>query len=403
MIVICEECGKKYNIDPEKIKGERARFKCSVCNQLVTVTKPKTAIEEPKAESEEPKAESEESKAESEESKAPSPLPEEPIMPKEGMAPARKPEKEKAEVKASKRDGLKSRRLGLRGKMFILFLLIPIALFASAGVLYLWQLGAITSLITDESSTVVKQMSEEMISHTAMAVAAQTKLFIQTHPALKKEDFNQNSDFKKMVTQKVGITGYACLYAIPDEDGISRMWAHPNEKLIGIDVPKAMQKALGEKYNQWWSIYRGAYKGKEAEGYYAWQDKDGAIRDKFMACVPVEGTPYVIAATTYLDEFLQPMEALKTRAEKQVLRTKNITLGILLATLIMIGVIVSLYAHRLTATIRSLTDTADRISVGELDAEIEIKSKDELGDLGEAISRMQESIRISINRLRRRR
>ena len=50
-----------------------------------------------------------------------------------------------------------------------------------------------------------------------------------------------------------------------------------------------------------------------------------------------------------------------------------------------------------------LTDTADRISVGELDAEIEIKSNDEIGELSEAIVRMQESIRLSIERLRKRR
>jgi HAMP domain-containing protein len=34
--------------------------------------------------------------------------------------------------------------------------------------------------------------------------------------------------------------------------------------------------------------------------------------------------------------------------------------------------------------------------------EIETKSKDEIGDLAEAIARMQESIRLSIERLQRR-
>jgi methyl-accepting chemotaxis protein len=111
----------------------------------------------------------------------------------------------------------------------------------------------------------------------------------------------------------------------------------------------------------------------------------------------------VVAATTYLDEFTRPVEVMKTRAEKQSLRARNITFGILAATLILIGVIVSLYGNKLAGRIRSLTETADRISVGDLDAEMEVTSKDELGDLGEAISRMQESIRLSIERLRRRR
>jgi hypothetical protein len=44
----------------------------------------------------------------------------------------------------------------------------------------------------------------------------------------------------------------------------------------------------------------------------------------------------------------------------------------------------------------------ERILVGELGAEVGIKSKDEIGDLADATSRMQDSIRLSIERLRRR-
>ncbi len=40
MIVICEECGKKYSIDPLKIKSDKARFKCKVCDFIITVIKP---------------------------------------------------------------------------------------------------------------------------------------------------------------------------------------------------------------------------------------------------------------------------------------------------------------------------------------------------------------------------
>ena len=39
MIVICEECGKKYRVDASKIKGETAKVKCRSCNHLITVSK----------------------------------------------------------------------------------------------------------------------------------------------------------------------------------------------------------------------------------------------------------------------------------------------------------------------------------------------------------------------------
>ena len=52
--------------------------------------------------------------------------------------------------------------------------------------------------------------------------------------------------------------------------------------------------------------------------------------------------------------------------------------------------------------IRKLTEVAERISVGDMGAEIKIKSRDEIGNLAEAILRMQDSLRLAIERLRRR-
>lgn len=40
MITTCEGCGKQYRIDPEKIKGESAKFKCKSCGQVITAYKP---------------------------------------------------------------------------------------------------------------------------------------------------------------------------------------------------------------------------------------------------------------------------------------------------------------------------------------------------------------------------
>jgi methyl-accepting chemotaxis protein len=66
-------------------------------------------------------------------------------------------------------------------------------------------------------------------------------------------------------------------------------------------------------------------------------------------------------------------------------------------------VIAYLASRAIVTPIRKLTDAANRISVGELGVEIKTTSKDEIGDLADAITRMQDSIRLSIERLRRRR
>ncbi len=39
MLVICEECSKKYNVDETQIKGEKARFTCQKCGNSIIVRK----------------------------------------------------------------------------------------------------------------------------------------------------------------------------------------------------------------------------------------------------------------------------------------------------------------------------------------------------------------------------
>ena len=47
-----------------------------------------------------------------------------------------------------------------------------------------------------------------------------------------------------------------------------------------------------------------------------------------MVCTPLEGTPYVVASTTYLDEFTQPVKLMEKRAELVFLNTRNIVFSI---------------------------------------------------------------------------
>ena len=50
MIVICEECGKKYQIDPSRIKATGAKAKCTGCGNMMTILKPKARPEAKPAE-----------------------------------------------------------------------------------------------------------------------------------------------------------------------------------------------------------------------------------------------------------------------------------------------------------------------------------------------------------------
>jgi len=384
MIIICEECGKKYQIDPSRIKATGARAKCTACGNMMTISKPEAKPVEPPpalrptreipAKGEEPPGVKEE----------PPPTREEKPAVKEAVPEAKK------------------KGMGLRFKIFILFFLVPIILFVGAGYLYLLQLENLSSLITQESTKAVTQLGEQIIAEKARSVASEVRLYLLGRADLKKEAFDADPEFKKLAVQKVGTTGYTALHAVPDSQGIWRNWAHTNPKIVGLDM-STLDKPMGTNFPGFWRVFSNGKEGKESRGYYRWQEADGSFRDKYMVCAPVQGTPYYVAATTYLDEFTQPVKQMEEKAAQISTDTRNIVLGILVGTLLLIGVIVALYGTRLTSRIKKLTSVAEKISVGEMDAEIPVTSRDEIGDLAEAIGRMQESIRLSIERLRRRR
>ena len=378
MIVSCEDCGKQYRIQTEKIRGERARFRCKACGFVILVNKPSAVADEPLK-------------------------PVRPTLTLSKQRPTGPPEEEPepAQTEAPKVPPTKLKGIGLKGKLMF-FLLVPLMLGLAIDAFFsLKHMVGLSGLITEESSRIVTQMAERQIAEHARAVALQAGLYLLSHPELKRGRFQKDAELKKIAVQKVGSTGYTALHAVPDKNGIWRNWAHANPKIVGIDM-STLKKPMGKAFYGFWKVFSAGKDGKESSGYYTWQDADGRFRDKFMVCAPVKGTPYYVASTTYLDEFTRPVEKLKERSQKTAKRVRNINAGVMLGTIMLIGLIVFLYGRKVTGDIRRLSEVADRISIGELDAEIDVKSKDEIGELAEAISRMQDSLRLSIERLRHR-
>jgi methyl-accepting chemotaxis protein len=181
---------------------------------------------------------------------------------------------------------------------------------------------------------------------------------------------------------------------------------------------------LAKEYPEFWKILEESLTG-DAFGYYDWEDADGVVRPKYMFIAPVEGTNLRVAATTYIDEFSAPareitqrLEAIHDRTEGELLTMASTTLERFRTTsqktlerfLIVMGlslaaVIVLTYwfSKTVIGPITHLTRAANRISMGDLGTRVEIKSQDEVGLLAESFSRMQESLKAAIERLKRRR
>lgn len=248
MIVICKECGKKYRVDPAKIKGKAASFKCHICRHVIMVIKARGFPPQPDSKMKVMSTTTTDDRLAADGADI-----------KEGTPPADK-------AKPARRHRRKAGGFGLRTKMLLLFLFIPIILTAGVNLFYLWHFETTTRLLVQESTKIVTQRA--------------------------KGDIANNSAATAMI-----------------------------------------------------------------------QSRAKALTDK----------------------------------------ARMMALMMLGATLLLIGIIVFVYVHRLTGKIKLLTDVAERISVGELEMEIETKSRDEIGELAEAIARMQDNLRLSIERLQRRR
>jgi HAMP domain-containing protein len=292
--------------------------------------------------------------------------------------------------------GPRKRLFGLRFKMFFLFFFLPIVLIIAASLFYMNHTRALSGLIIKESSQLVTKMAEERVNEKARAVAREVKLYLETHPDLEREDFNQDPKLKEIAIQKIGETGYTLIVSREDENGQSFMWVHPKQELVGIDIIAAMKKRLGPDYERWYKV-----QGKEHEvsGYYKWIDG----QEKYTCGTPIPGTAFNIASTVYLGEFTLPMQQLEVRTNQLTAAVTRTAMIVLAATAILIALIVVIYSYRLSGRLKSLSDAADRISLGNIDVEMEeIKSRDEIEDLADAFSRMQASIRLAIKRLRER-
>jgi methyl-accepting chemotaxis protein len=82
---------------------------------------------------------------------------------------------------------------------------------------------------------------------------------------------------------------------------------------------------------------------------------------------------------------------------------QNFALALLAITVLLVIATAWFSARALVTPIMKLTDAAERMSLGELNLAIDIRSRDEIGLLAQAIARMQTSLRMAMQRLRQKR
>ncbi|GEM_PF-319622 len=299
----------------------------------------------------------------------------------------------------------------LATRLMIAFLILSVISFGIIGYLAVFAMNGIGAtaeknsntlgkIAVNDSVTALSHMGEEQIREKALDVADEMKIYLDAHPGLSGEEIGKDQDLYRIAVQPVGKTGYTCVY----EKGTAIMRLHPNSQLTNYDM-----RNLKNTLPSWWKIFGPSLSGNISGGYYDWIEADGSTRQKFMYMVPVEGTSYMVAATTYIDEFTAPakdteaMIAGATKNATDMIRTtidRTVVLFGVVFLVILIGVMcmVFLISRKITKPLRTLKNGTEIIGAGNLDYQVDVRSGDEIEQLAIAINRMAHDLKEYMNR-----
>jgi methyl-accepting chemotaxis protein len=178
---------------------------------------------------------------------------------------------------------------------------------------------------------------------------------------------------KKIATWKMGTTGFAFLL---DEQGFvvshpKQQYAETRENLNTTPLISAFRK-------KGWTSITTPFAGENG------QTAIGHARSNSYG--------WVLALQQNENEIFEALNIIQ-----------NFALTLLAVTVLLVIAIAWFSARALVTPIMKLTDAAERMSLGELNVKIDVKSRDEIGLLAQAIGRMQTSLRMAMNRLKKKR
>lgn len=256
------------------------------------------------------------------------------------------------------------------------------------------------------SDKALEDLGKNVIEQIALATAKQVDFYLKLNPKLLKNTSPKNrralyedKEFKKYALQPVGTRGYTALH---ENDGYN--WVHQNPKVVGTDLHK-----LSSKFPSFWRIIEENLKGKNYGDYYDWPEPDGRVARKYMFCASVGSTTFRIAATTYVEEFNQPMKEIReniltqtaqiSKTAKKSLEAKGTERNlyiVFIATLIIGFFILFLITKREVAPFKDLSELLKKISTGDLNVKIsdDLKNRsDEVGEIANSLERIVSSVK----------
>ena len=282
--------------------------------------------------------------------------------------------------------------MSIRVRLILVLLLVAIA---PTLIIAFRATANMQDLAAGSSEAILEEVAKQTIQEEAETTAQQIESYLQLHPELDPSDtaaLEANQELGILAVQPVGETGYTAVF---DDEGVTHF--HRNPEMVGMDM-----STLADTLPEFWSIFAASLDGSPNEGYYDWKEPDGSIRQKFMATDPVGDTPLRVAATTYIDEFTQPAQAMTEELERVTsLARQRLLVTITLVVMVTLGV-AFFFGNQLTAPLVEMAEAATQVVEGKWDAIQPSPRRDELGTLSRALHSMTERLQETVQGLERR-
>lgn len=450
MDIICDACGKKYRVDETKMKGQKAKVKCKACDNIMVVTKPA------------PEAPDEPSLAPEIPEKQPSPVSQMPAQVTDHAA-SLGTETEDLRQETPPFYGGQKVRIGLFGKIITVMLIVSLLPFAIYWGITLQEtnerIRTDTETLMAQTASGLENQINGWINNNVAILRTAAKLpeiksmdGILQKPILETiqkqypwmylvftvgtnginvarnddvplKDYSDRQYYKDIMRGKglswqtlIGKTSKkpALVLAVPIKSA---------DQTVGVMAAAMNIDDISKSIATWKKGKTGYAFLVDEKGYVvAHPNRQYVAKRKNLNSHPLIANYRKKGWTTITTRFNTANEmpalghvrsnnygwALAMQQEDSEVftalnRMQKFALTLLGCTILLVSVIAWFSARAIVTPVMKLTDAAERMSLGELNVKIDIKSRDEIGLLAQAIGRMQTSLRLAMNRLRRKR
>ena len=211
-----------------------------------------------------------------------------------------------------------------------------------------------------------------------------------------------NTLSEDVIGNEIGETGYLM---VVDETG--QILLSPEEGEIREDLD-FWQALMADESEDAQAIVAQALSGES--GVYNLPARDGGNSELFFAYSPLEVVPWTVIAVQGADEVraaaVASQNSINDMADRTVqevngaLQRANVAIILVILAAVLAVVLFSfLVAGRITRPLRQLTEGVGKVSAGELDTQIHVSTRDEVGGLADAFNHMTGSLRQYISDL----